>query len=230
MIPLVLIPGMMCDGRLFNPQSAALSGERAIQLAPISAHDNVAALAQDILDNAPPTFAVAGLSMGGIVAMEMMRRSPERIERLALLDTNPLAETDLVRAGRLPQMEKVRNGRLENVMREEMKPNYLSDGPHKSAVLDLCMSMAKSLGPDVFLRQSTALANRPDQTDALRSATVPTLVLCGEDDILCPLARHQLMHQLVPHSTLEVISNAGHLPTLEQPEQTTAALIRWLEY
>lgn len=229
MIPLVLLPGMMCDARLFAPQIAALSGTRAVHCAPISAHDNVQALAAHVLAHAPPRFALAGLSMGGIVAMEVLRQAPDRVMGLALLDTNPKAELDEVRARRLPQMDKVRAGQLDAVMRDEMKPNYLTDGPRRSEILDLCMEMALSLGPEVFLNQSRALADRPDQQATLRAYQGPALVLCGRDDALCPVTRHELMHDLIPGSTLRVIENAGHLPTLERPDETTAALAAWLE-
>ncbi len=229
MTPLVLIPGMMCDARLFGPQIAALSGTRAVHLAPIAARDTVAALAADILEAAPLRFALAGLSMGGIVAMEILRQAPARVERLALLDTNPRAETDAVRAGREPQIAKALAGRLDRVMRDEMKPNYLADGPGRTAILDLCMEMALALGPDVFARQSRALATRPDSRETLRGHRGPTLILMGEDDRLCPRDRHELMHALIPGSRLSVVAGAGHLPTLEQPQATTAEMVRWLE-
>lgn len=228
MTPLVLLPGMMCDGRLFGPQIAAF-GARALHLAPLVAGDTVQALAAQVLADAPPRFALAGLSMGGIVAMEVMAQAPDRVDRLALLDTNPRAELPEVQARRDPQMAAVAAGRLAEVMRDEMKPNYLTDGPNRAAILDLCMQMALSLGPEVFLRQSRALRDRPDQQDRLRRVTVPTLILCGRDDVLCPVERHALMHSLIPHSTLHIVENAGHLPTLEQPLETTAALARWLE-
>jgi len=229
MTPLVLIPGMMCDARLFGPQIGALSGQRSLMLAPITAHDTVEKLAADVLATAPPKFALAGLSMGGIVAMEILRQAPDRVNRIALLDTNHLAENDAVKVRRKPQMDKVADGGLEAVMRDEMKPNYLTDGPDRGQILDLCLDMALALGPDVFLRQSRALMTRPDQSDTLANARLPTLVLCGVEDALCPVGRHKAMHQLVPNSKLEVIEKAGHLPTLEQAEQTTAALNRWLE-
>ena len=228
MTPLVLLPGMMCDARLFDRQIAAISGRRAIHVAPMTG-TSIAACAALILKHSPPTFALAGLSMGGIVAMEMLRQAPDRIERLALLDTNPLAETPEIQARREPQIEKVQNGQLLAVMRDEMKPHYLADGPNRTTILDLCMEMAQALGSEIFVAQSRALQSRPDQTETLRNCTVPTLILCGAEDTLCPVHRHTLMHELVTHSTLEVIENAGHLPTLEQPDQTTAALIRWLE-
>lgn len=228
MTPLVLIPGMMCDARLFGPQIAAFSGRRALFCAPISGHSSVEELAADVLTAAPPRFALAGLSMGGIVAMEILRQAPDRVERIALLDTNPLAENDQIKARRFPQMLAVREGELATVMRDEMKPNYLSDGPRRSQIMDLCMRMALDLGPHVFLSQSRALMDRPDQRETLRKAALPALVMCGRADKLCPVARHELMAGLIPDARLEIIEGAGHLPTLEQPEMTNAALARWL--
>ena len=227
-LPLLLLPGMMCDERLFAPQVSALSAEREVQVLALTSHDSVELLAESILAQAPPQFALAGLSMGGIVAMEIVRQMPHRVERLALLDTNPLAERVEVSANRDVQIAKARVGQMQAVMREEMKPNYLSDGPNKAAILDLCMSMAETLGPKVFEQQSRALQSRSDQQDTLRKVAVPTLILCGEDDNLCPPERHHLMHNLIPHSTLTIIPAAGHLPTLEQAELTTKALIQWL--
>ncbi len=229
MTPLVLLPGMMCDARLYQPQITALSGSRPLLTFPLAMQDSVQAMAADILANAPPVFALAGLSMGGIVAMEVVRQAPDRVERLALLDTNPLAEKPEVKDRRGPQMAAVRDGKLRQVMRDEMKPNYLADGPNQGAILDLCMAMAEDLGPDVFLCQSRALMDRPDQSETLKAYTGTSLVLCGREDGLCPVERHQLMHDLLPNSRFDIIEQAGHLPTLEQPNETTAALIRWLE-
>ncbi len=229
MTPLIFLPGMMCDARLFGPQIEALSCRMPIMSFPLSDHESVEDMATDILNNAPQGFALAGLSMGGIVAMEVLRQAPDRVYRLALLDTNPLAELPEVKARRAPQMDAVREGRLWHVMRDEMKPQYLADGPWQGAILDLCMAMATDLGPDVFLRQSKALMDRPDQRATLSGYPGKTLVLCGRHDGLCPVERHQLMHDLMPNSTFEVIDGAGHLPTLEQPIETTAAIARWLE-
>ncbi len=219
---------MMCDARLYAPQIAALSRDRALMVAPLTGNDTIAALAAEVLVHAPPFFALAGLSMGGIVAMEIMAQAPGRVARLALLDTNPRAELPQAQARRKPQVDRARGGELAAIMRDEMKPNYLADGPRKSEILDLCMEMALDLGPEVFARQSMALRDRADRQDTLRHVTVPTLVLCGEDDRLCPPERHELMHRLIPGSTLTVLPGAGHLPTLEQPEATTEALRRWL--
>jgi pimeloyl-ACP methyl ester carboxylesterase len=113
-------------------------------------------------------------------------------------------------------------------MRDEMKPGYLADGPGRSAVLDLCMEMAEALGAEVFARQSRALTTRPDRRAALRDVRVPTLVLCGREDRLCPLHRHETIAGLVPGAVLEVIDGAGHLPTLERPETVSVAWAGWL--
>jgi pimeloyl-ACP methyl ester carboxylesterase len=227
MTPLVLLPGMMCDARLWAPQMAAL-GRRTVIHGALTEADTVGALAASVLAAAPPRFALAGLSMGGIVAMEIVRQAPDRVERLALLDTNPLAEAPEVRARRAPQIAKARAGLLREVMRDEMKPNYLAEGPEKARILDLCMDMALALGPEVFDRQSRALAARPDQQETLRAYGGPALVLMGAADRLCPRDRHELMHALLPRSRLVVIDAAAHLPTLEQPERTTDELLSWL--
>lgn len=228
-LPLLLLPGMMCDARLFAPQFEVLSRRGPVTVGDTSAYDSVETLAEALLADAPPLFALGGLSMGGIVAIEMIRQAPERIAKLCLMDTNPLAEADAVKYRRGPQIAKVQAGQLGHVMRDEMKPNYLTEGPQRAAILDLCMQMALGLGADAFVRQSVALRDRRDQCDTLRGVKVPTLVLCGRDDRLCPVARHTLMHELVEGSVLEIIEGAGHLPTLEQPRHTTAALIRWME-
>jgi len=229
MRPLVFLSGMMCDARLFEPQINALSEQYDVQVVPITEFETITELAAEVLLKTPATFALAGLSMGGIVAMEIMAKAPERVERLALLDTNPLAEQEVVSQNRLRQIEKVRAGNLMGVMRDEMKPQYLTDSAQRNNHLALCMDMALSLGDEVFVRQSNALASRSDQTETLRSINVPTLVLCGCDDILCPVERHELMHELIPNSTLSIVRNAGHLPTLENPAATNRCLSKWLE-
>ncbi len=226
MTPVVLIPGMMCDARMWG------GIDRDLDL-PVLHHlptqaDSMPPLAAAFLSDAPPRFALAGLSLGGILAMEILRQAPDRVTRLALLDTNPRAETPEVQARRAPQIARALAGELDSVMRDDMKPNYLAPGPGKQAILDLCMDMALSLGPQVFARQSRALRDRPDQQATLAAFKGPALVLMGADDQLCPLDRHQLMHVLMPHSRLHIIPDAAHLPPLEQPAATLRALRDWL--
>ena len=228
-LPLLLLPGLMCDARLFAPQIAAFSAGRGVMVPWLGGADSMAALAAQVLDQAPPVFALAGLSMGGIVAMEIVRQAPARVARLALMDTNPLAEAPEVQARRQPQIDRVLAGGLVAVMRDEMKPLYLAEGPGRAAILDLCLAMALDMGPQVFARQSRALRDRPDQCETLRRYSGPALVLTGAEDRLCPMDRHTRMQALMPQSRLVVIEGAGHLPPLERPNETSAALRGWLE-
>lgn len=226
--PLVLIPGMMCDARLFADQIFTLGATRPVLVCPPTGGETITDIAKTILDYAPARFALAGLSLGGIIAMELYRKAPERVTRLALMDTNPFAETPQVSAAREPQIIGARAGRLEEVMREEMKPKYLAPGPNRIEILNLVMDMALGQGPEIFVKQSRALQRRMDQQSTLRKIKVPTLVLCGEFDELCPVKRHELMAELIYSAHLKVIKDAGHLPTLEQPVATTEALVEWL--
>ena len=226
--PLVLLPGSMCDARLFAPQVATLGRLRAILVGTLAHDDGVEAMARRVLWDAPARFALAGLSLGGIVAMRVVALAPERVSRLALLDTNHLPEPPEVAAARAELVARALNGRLRAVMRDDLKPRYLADGPNRAATLDLCMRMALDLGAEVFARQSRAISRRPNATEALRSVRVPTLVLCGAEDALCPPARHCAMRDLVPGAELEIIAGAGHLPVLEAPEATNRALNAWL--
>ena len=229
---LVLLPGMMCDARLFEFQIRRLkqdSGDAlSIIVPPLDTAESLPELARHVLNVTPPSFALCGLSMGGIVAMEMLAKAPDRIERLALMDTNPLAETEQGVARRNRQIQDVRAGRLVQVIADEMKPLYLTDGSNKQAHLDLCMDMALSLGDDAFIAQSLVLRDRRDQTETLKSVRCPTLILHGAEDKLCPAERHQLMKDLIPHAELVVVDGAGHLPPIEMPEEVTAHLYKWL--
>lgn len=226
--PLVFLPGMMCDARLFGPQLAALSTEFAVMTAPISSSDRIGEIATDVLENAPEKFALAGLSMGGIVAMEVLRRAPDRVQRIALMDTNPLAETPQSAAAYEPMIVGARAGKLEEVMRGFMRPEFLAPGPQRAEILALTLDMAMNNGAEVFERQARALQRRRDQQSTLRKCKVPALVLCGEQDGLTPVKRHTFMAELIPYAKLCIIEGAGHLPTLEQPDATTAALREWM--
>ncbi|WP_366658401.1 alpha/beta fold hydrolase [Fodinicurvata sp. EGI_FJ10296] len=227
MTPLVLIPGMMCDARMWGDIPTHLPA--LVHHALPTGADSMAGLAARILHDAPDRFALAGLSMGGIVAMEMLAQAADRITRLALLDTNPCAEASAVQSRRGPQIDRALSGGLDHVMRDEMKPNYLAEGPQRGPILDLCMDMALAVGPQVFRDQSVALRDRADRQQALAAFKGPALVLMGEDDRLCPRDRHERMHALMPQSRFVMVPGAGHLPPLEQPQATEQALRHWLE-
>lgn len=226
---LILLPGMMCDARLFSPQIAALSSQYHLHIPYLGGHDSMMMLAQEVLQSAPPKFALAGLSMGGILAMEVYRQAPDRITHLGLLDTNPRAELPEIQALRGPQIESVKAGQLAEVMQTQMIPKYLADRQAGQVIEDLCLQMALDMGDACFLNQSLALRDRPDQQAVLQQVDIPTLILCGIEDQLCPLARHDLMASLIPSAIYEKIPRAGHISCLEQPDAVTIALKKWLE-
>ena len=225
-LPLVLIPGLMCDARMWGGIDTDL-GVPVIHHLPLGAA-TMAGLAAALLADAPPRFALAGLSMGGILAMEVLRQAPERVARLALLDTNPLAEQPHVQARRGPQVARALAGDLAGVLQDDMLPHYLSPETPTEAPFALCVNMALNLGAQVFAEQSSALRDRPDQQATLAAFAGPALVLTGAQDRLCPMDRHTLMHRLMPQSQLSVIAGAGHLTPIEQPHATAAALRGWL--
>ena len=223
-----MVPGMMCDERIFSPQIEALSQNLEVTIADISNFSSVRELASDVLKKAPKKFSLLGHSMGGIVAMEIYPQEPNRIEKLILMDTNPKAELDEVKLKREPQIREVNKGKLLEVMRDEMKPNYLAESENKRSVLNVCMDMALTLGPDVFINQSRALQSRLDQQNTIQSINIPVLIMCGSEDKLCPVERHEMMHNMISDSDLKIINNAGHMPTLEQPRETTEVIKEWL--
>ena len=223
-----MVPGMMCDERIFSSQIEELSQNLEVTIADISNFSSVSELASDVLKKAPKSFSLLGHSMGGIVAMEIYSQEPKRIEKLILMDTNPKAELDEVKLKREPQIREVNKGKLLEVMRDEMKPNYLAESENKRSVLNVCMDMALTLGPDVFINQSRALQSRLDQQNTIQSIKIPVLIMCGSEDKLCPVERHEMMHNMISDSDLIIINNAGHMPTLEQPRETTEVIKEWL--
>lgn len=227
---LLLLPGMMCDARLFGPQIDEFGSEYNVVVGVLDGATTISEIANHLLQTVPDgPLNIAGLSMGGIVAMEMAKLAPERLQRLALLDTNHLADTpDRVNLRNM-QIAKIRAGYLHDVVVEEMKPNYLACRNRLNEdLLTLLVGMAMELGSEVFIKQSLALRDRLDQNDNLRKVTAPTLILCGEEDMLCPFARHEAMADLIEDAQLVSIADAGHITTLENPKLVNAALIAWL--
>jgi len=226
--PLLLLPGMMCDERMYAPQIEALKDIAECHVGHIGGAENMADIAAQVLAHAPENFSLVGLSMGGIVAMEIVRQAPERVTRLALMDTSPWAEEDDIKAARSPQIEAAHAGQLEQIMREIMVPRYFSTHKSHAQLDELCVDMALTLGKDVFVRQSLALKYRLDQQATLARFNKPCLVLMGEEDELCPLDRHERMVSLLFQVAFVNIPNAGHIPTLEQPAAVNAALKQWM--
>lgn len=226
--PLVLLPGMMCDGRIFSAQIRTFSGSMPVMVLPLAGGDTVEKIAAWMLGQLPPRFALAGQSMGGILAMELLRRAPERISRLCLMAASPLAETPEQAANREPQIIAARTGRLQDALRETLPMEALAPGPGRLEVHGQFCRMGMELGPEMYVAQARALQRRPDQQATLRRAHVPALVLAGEHDTLVPPAKHELLAQLIPHARLEMIPAAGHFPVLEQPDAVNRALLNWL--
>jgi pimeloyl-ACP methyl ester carboxylesterase len=228
---LVLLPGMMCDARLFAPQVTALAPEHDVVIGDLTGSDTIEGMAAQIIaDVQAPRFNLAGLSMGGIVAMEIVRQAPARVLRLGLIDTNHHADAVEKAPVRQRQICDVRAGGLRDVIVEEMKPVYLAEQNRRNeALLKLLTQMAMGLGEDAFVSQSLALLNRPDQSATLGAFRGPALVLCGAEDCLCPPDRHREMAGLLQFSELKIIEAAGHISTLEQPTAVNAALRQWLK-
>jgi pimeloyl-ACP methyl ester carboxylesterase len=226
---IVLLPGMMLTGDLYAHQILRLSEHHAVVVGDLTQSDTVAALAQDVLRTAPANFALVGLSMGGIVALEIWRRARERVTHLALLDTTPYSDAPERQQTRNAQMEHVRQGGLRGVLVNEMKPLYLgSKHQGASGLRKAVVDMGLGLGSEVFLRQTIALRDRPGSADTLTTITCPTLVLCGREDRLCPPACHLAMAAAIPNADLTILSGCGHLSAMEEPEAVTDALAHLL--
>ena len=237
---LFFLPGMMCDERLFSSQVSALSADFDCTVVGFDQEDSIEAYAQHVLNQLSTKrlelntelerVVLIGLSMGGIVAMECMRQAPNQFDAVVLMDTNPLAEDPSRRRLRPPQIQRALEGELETILIDEMKPLYLAPGNQSNEqILSIVLSMAKTLGAEVFARQSKALMNRGDNTRALSNWEKPTLILCGVHDKLCPPARHRMMQRLMPHAQLVEIEEAGHLPTLEVPQLVNERLFSFID-
>ena len=226
--PILWIPGFMQDARLFLPQIVALGAGRGMQVALPTDHDTVEAISAEILAHAPERFVLVGQGLGGDVALDILRRAPERVTRLCLIAAEPLAEPPQVAAAREAGIVAVRAGRLVEVMRDEVPPSVLADTPWRGEVLALLRDMAENLGEGVYIRQTRALQRRPDQQKTMRRVKVRALILSGEADALAAQRRAEFTAGLMPFGKLQRIAGAGHLPSLEQPEAVTAALEAFL--
>jgi pimeloyl-ACP methyl ester carboxylesterase len=226
---LVLVPGLLCDALLWREQIEALGAEFKCWVADHTRSETMAGVATDVLRDAPfERFALAGLSMGGYIALEMMRQAAHRVDRLALLDTSARADTPEQLERRRGLIALARRGRFAGVTHAMLPlfvhPNRLKDEKLVSTV----MEMARNTGRNVFIRQEQAIMSRIDSVALLPTITCPTLVLCGRQDAVAPLERHQEMADGIPGASLAVIEQCGHLSTLERPAEVSAALRAWL--
>jgi pimeloyl-ACP methyl ester carboxylesterase len=227
--PLVLVPGLLCDAQLWQSQVKNLADIAEVWIADHTRSDTMAGVAHDVLADAPFTsFALSGLSMGGYIALEIMCQARERITRLALLDTAPGADLPEQTQKRMDFIALAESGKflgiIEVLLPLLIHPSRLGERP----LAEVARSMAKNIGQEAFVRQERAIISRADSRKLLATIGCPTLVLCGRQDALTPLARHEEMADAIRQARLEVIEDCGHLSTLERPDEVNAALRRWL--
>ncbi len=229
-IPLILLPGMPLDGALWEHQTRHLADVAEPSVGDLTGQDSMAALATAVLAQAPPRFALAGLSMGGYVAFEILRRAPERVAKLALLDTSARPDTPEQTATRQDAVRLVGQGRLRQVVAAGLPRLVHPDRTGDTALVDSVQAQAQRVGPDGYARQQTAIMNRPDSRPGLRAIACPTLVLCGRQDAITPPEVHEEIAGGIPGARLVLVEDCGHLSAMEQPQAVTALLREWLLY
>jgi pimeloyl-ACP methyl ester carboxylesterase len=225
---LVLVPGLLCTAALWAPQIDALSDTADCSVAEHTRHSTMKGIARSILAAAPKRFALAGLSMGGYIALEIVRQAPERVERLALLDTGSRADTPERTAAR---RDLVANAEREGVAYAQklLMPSLIHKARlREKALVETVVQMAVDTGLDAFKRQQAALIGRPDNRPLLAGIRSPTLVLVGEQDALTPPELAREIAAGIPGARLMIVPDCGHLSTLEQPEAVNGALRAWL--
>jgi pimeloyl-ACP methyl ester carboxylesterase len=229
----MFLPGLLCDRAVWEPQIAALSQRFDCRVADYGSADSLAAMAESALDLSPATFSLVGHSMGGRVALEVMRTAAQRVSRLALLDTGyqarPEGGAGEAEASKRYRLLEIATSQGMRVMGREwaqgmVHPQRLQD----AALMESILAMIERRTPAIFAAQIRALLGRPSAESVLRAIRCPTLILCGRQDSWSPVARHEEMASLVTGAHLAVIEDSGHMVTLERPEAVTAALGSWL--
>lgn len=226
---LVMIPPMLCDARVFAAQFADLGNDHAVMFAPTTKGERMEEIASHILTWCPAKFALAGAGMGGMVAMEIQRRAPERVTRIALISTNSQPDTPEAAAAREPQIIAARVGRWEDVLQHEINSTWMAPTADKVGIVRLLNEMGQGLGPDIYVNQARAMQRRKDQQLTMRKIRQPAIVICGRHDGQYPVKRHEFLAELIPYAELDVIEQAGYLPTLEAPEAVCDSLRRWMK-
>ena len=225
--PLVMLPGFLHDARAFLPQLVHLGAERQITVI-LPQGDTVEQMSLNAIRDLPRRFALMGHGLGGDVAIDMLRRLPQAVTRIALISTDPLAEAPSIAASREARIVAARAGRFAEAVAGEYPAATLAETEWQDDVLALVQDMAAGLGVDAYVRQTRALQRRPDQQKTLRKVKIPALILAGVADTLVPVRRQEFLAGLMPFGRMKIIENAGHLPQLEQPEAVSEALLDFL--
>ncbi|WP_353471598.1 alpha/beta fold hydrolase [Salipiger sp. H15] len=226
--PLVLLPESMCDARLYWPQIAELSHEMAVMVAPVHLGDRIEEIASNLLDVLPRRFALAGCGFGGMVAIELQRRAPDRVARFMLIGSSPLADTPQQAADRERLVIKARAGKFDEAIEGLLPRESFAAGPFRAEIMALVREMAEGFGPDILVRQARALQKRRDQQAVMVKLRVPTMIVAGTQDTLYPEKRQSVLAELVPGAVLRMIPGTGHLPMLEDPAALCAAIRDWM--
>jgi len=227
-LPIVLVPGLICSARLYAEQIPALWRFGPVTVADHTRDESIAAIARRILAAAPPRFALAGLSMGGYIAFEIVRHAPQRVAKLALLDTAATPETPQQTQARLPRIELAKTGRFAEVEAALFPLLVHRDRVGDAALRKIVRQMADETGAEVFVRQTHAIMGRADSRPTLATIACPTLVLVGDADVLTPPAAAQEIAAGIHGARLVVVPECGHASTLERPEAVNAALVAWM--
>lgn len=225
---LVLLPGLLCDSALWQHQIKALEGEVNIIVPNLTGADTMPELAKTVLSMAPETFAMAGLSMGGYVAMEIMRLEPSRVSQLALIDTSARADTDESRRKRRGLIELAQKGDFKGVTPRLLPMLIATMRLQDEELTKLIIDMAGRVGMAAFLNQQKAILSRIDSRPHLSLIDVPTTLICGEQDALTPPEHVHEIASYIKHSEVHIIAGAGHLAPLEQPAPVNKILKKWL--
>ena len=227
-MPILLVPGLVSSPRIFGPLLPALWRLGPVTVANHIRDDNMGAIARRILAEAPPRFALAGHSMGGYIALEIMRQAPQRVAKLALINTQARPDNAEATTRRQGQMARAGNGEFHAVL-DEMFPGLVHPSRQGEAALrQLVRDMGDDVGPEAFIRQQKAVISRPDSRPTLAWIKCPTLVLSGDQDNTIPNSLSMEMASGIPGAKLLVLPNCGHLPQVEQPQATADALTEWL--
>lgn len=227
-LPLILVPGLTCTARLYAPQIAALWPFGSITIADHRRDDDIRAVAACILREAPPRFALAGLSYGGYIAFEIMRQEASRIAKLALLDTSARPDTPEQTATRKTQVEMAQTGRYGEIADIAIERYLHRDNQSDPVLTGIVRQMVAETGPEAFVRQLRAIMSRPDSRPLLPSIRCPTLVLVGDGDEVTPPERAAEMAHGIAGAHLVSVPQCGHLSALERPDEVTRALLEWL--
>ncbi|MEL6528086.1 MAG: alpha/beta hydrolase [Chloroflexota bacterium] len=228
-LPLIFLPGTLCDASLFAPQMKALADVAIPQAVDVHLQDSITEVGQYVLGEVDGAFAVAGLSYGGIIAFELWRQAPERIAKIALLNTNPYEASPETRASQQRFIGMAHLGEFREVTTDFLKDVMLHPDHRKDLALrETVLNMAKHIGITGFVNEVKAQLARPSSVPDLETITCPTLIMTGKQDTVVPLAVHQMMAERIPHAHLVAIEHCGHLSTLDQPTIVNAALHDWL--